>query len=171
MAEGSSIEKSLAFFEQIRVRVTFRDSALKDRAIAATCQIGFSESIMHIIAWKRIELLKQEKWKKLLEAGLLPRIDEENLHHILEMARELRVKWVVLMDIKLDLKKIATQGFESRPDFATSSYNLFLEVMSSQRLIQLELQKLKLNAWSPSKRLVEIEDIVRKYGRSMYGHI
>jgi len=150
-------EKSLASFEKVRVRITFRDGEYKDRAIAATYQIGFSESSMQIIAWKLLEFLKKEKYKKLFESGQIPKIDEENLHLILEIAKELKIDWPVLMNVTLDLKKISSQGFISN--------HLFLEVGASHRLITLLLQKLKLNNWTPSQILVEIDKIVQTYGK------
>ncbi|NVM27689.1 MAG: hypothetical protein HWN65_02515 [Candidatus Helarchaeota archaeon] len=157
--EPSSFEKPLVYFENIGVKIIFRNENNKRKAISAHCEIGFTETEMQITARKLSDLLSKGKSGKL--EGL-PKIDEENLYRLKTLAKELKVPWWYLMDISFNLENVVSKGFTFRWG-AHGSTNLILRVNSPHGEILVELVKKKFNARSPADQLVKIDRIVHKH--------
>jgi hypothetical protein len=153
----------IASFDNIGVKITFKDGNNKKRTISAPAKVEFTSLTMQIVATVRYELIKDKKYKDLIESNIVPLYIEESLDQMDEIAKELKVNWVYLLNISFDLKKTLVQGFISRLGIIPSK-NLMLQVDSTLGAISIELSKKQFSLWSPASDLIKIEEIIKEFG-------
>ena len=158
--EEASFQKTTSLFENIGVKIVFRNPKNKVDSISARCTIRFTEKTMNIQAKKLAASLNENIAKNIA----IPEIVEANLYQIKDLAKEMKVPWWWLMDITFDLKNIAVQGFDFRLGWRSST-NLGLLVKSPQGDIHIELMKQRANTRVPSEKLRQISNIIKKYNK------
>ena len=160
----SFTEETIAHFEAVRAIIRCRNAKNKKITIAANCNFTFNTQFMQIIARKHLQMVKKGKFKKRWDSREFPDITEENLHQIYDFARDLKVPWALLMNIRIDLKKCMIIKYKMRIGFFSGGRkNLVIDVLTNTQSFLIELEKRKFNAWTPSNALVEIRSLIEQY--------
>ena len=126
---------------------------------------------MHIMSRKLLTLIEKGKHEKKFKNREIPEFTEENFHQIFNVAREMKISWPYLLNVKFYLKSIGFKKYKTRIRFVSGgSKNLLLSVYTSHGDIVLELEKKKFDAWTPSEDLKEINYFIRTYGDTFGNH-
>jgi hypothetical protein len=155
-------EKPIATFEQISVKITFKDEFFSKKSINMTFSTGFTENFLQLTSIRSEILKKSAFFKKILETTTIPLITEENLKDIFEITKELKINWSFLTNFNFPLQKISLQNshFLTGPK---GSDSLLLQLESPYGQIALELKKPRLYTNAPAPQIVEIEKFLNHH--------
>ncbi|MFX1451987.1 MAG: hypothetical protein ACFFCM_14175 [Promethearchaeota archaeon] len=146
-------------FEKIRTIIKFRDKNNKKRTIATNCNITIEHPYFKIIAREIIKLKEKGIYYKKTKNAEIDPFTEENIYKIMDIAKKYKINWPLIMDINFKLISMAPKKFQQRIGFGSpGSKNLILNVITPHDLIEIELEKKKANAWTPSQDLIAIHE-------------
>jgi hypothetical protein len=155
-------EKPLATFNNIGIKITFKDEFFSKKSIDMNFSIRFTENFMQMTS-KRLETLKESIiLKKTFETKTIPLITEENLKDLFEIAHALQINWILLANFNFPLPKISLQTSHFLTGFKGSD-SILLKLESPYGQIALELKKSRLYTNAPAPEIVEIEKFLNHH--------
>lgn len=160
--EKRQSEKPLATFDNIGVKITFKDESTRKKSINLIYSIIFTENFIQLTS-KRLMILKNSPiFKKYFEEKKIPLITEENLYNIFTIAKDLQVSWVLLTNFNFTFPRSLPQNYHFLTGFVGSGSTLLI-VESFAGQIALEFKKLRLFTDAPAQEIVEIEKFIRNH--------
>lgn len=138
-------------FDKINAIIRFQDTFYKNRKVGGRSTVILDKNFIKIVGKRFI-------WNQ----GVIIIFTEDDLHQILDKAKEYSVSWRRLLNIKIDFGNITGLEFKYQRDWK-SSLNLFIYVSTHRGPISIELEKKKFSASTPSNDLREIDIWIRKH--------
>ncbi len=155
-------EQSVATFNDMQVKITYKDAKAQKNSINLKFNITFTENFIHLISKRVLIYKKSQHFKHFWEEKKLPLITEANLYKIYEIARELNINWILLTNFNFQLQNISLQT----EHFLTGSIDpssILLIVESFYGQFTLELNKPRFFTNAPAQEIVEIKKIIQDF--------
>jgi len=89
---------------------------------------------------------------------------ERNLYQIFDLAKQLKIPWWYLMQVRIDLRNVRSKGYGI---YWGVGGLLELEVYAPHGPFLMELRREKYNQRAESKHLIKIEQLVKRYGKGV----
>jgi hypothetical protein len=149
-------EEPIVAFNNIQVKLTFKDENIRKKTIKLNCSVKLSENFMHLTSSRLTALKKGPTFGAILGKRDLPVVNEDNLSRIFDIAQELQINWIFLTDFNFTLSKMALQNNHFLTGLVGSD-TILLRGESLQGQFAVELTKVRLFTNARAKEIIEID--------------
>ncbi|MHA1264601.1 MAG: hypothetical protein ACTSRS_05120 [Candidatus Helarchaeota archaeon] len=157
-------EEYITVFEDIDVKITFKDENTHKRSIHMKFQVKLSENLIHLTSKRVLTLKRSTMFDKYTKGQRIPLITESNLFKFFTIAKELGINWILLTTFNFMRPTISPKNYHFLTGF-TGPESIILIVNSYYGQIALELKKTHLLTNTIAPEIIEIKKIIEKYSK------